>query len=381
MTISVLAALYRERRPMLRRPGPAGPLETQETQIASVSKTAVRRRGVDRRRAREFLSFTGDAIVWTILRRLLGLRPKGARPARADLSAERLAELIGVALNDLSALKPEYHTYQIPKRSGGVRTIVAPHPGLKEVQRRILRRVLRRLGTHPAATGFERGESIVSNARPHVGWDVVIKLDLHDFFTSTSAARVRDYFVAIGWQREAADLLTRLVTHEGSLPQGAPTSPRLSNLLNVRLDARLAALADTRNMNYTRYADDITFSGMAEAAVKTKRPNPRDMQEEPPDADRTSRVNDIIHATTEIVREEGYRIHEHKKLRIARRADRQVVTGLVVNDRVNLPRAKRRWLRAVEHYLATGRRASLTEQQLDGWHALMTMIKRQADRH
>jgi RNA-directed DNA polymerase len=190
--------------------------------------------------------------------------------------------------------------------------------------------------------------------------------------------RVRDYFIAIGWQRHAAELLMRLVTYNGSLPQGAPTSPRLSNLLNIRLDSRLDALARTRGMNYTRYADDITFSGKAENVVKTKRPNLRMIQEEAPDPERTSRTTDVIHAAKRIITDEGYRIHEHKKLCIARRGDRQIVTGLVVNDKVNLPRAKRRWLRAVEHHLATGREASLSKEQLAGWHALTAMIEEQA---
>jgi hypothetical protein len=315
--------------------------------------------------------------MFGFLRRLLGIRPPDARPARADLTAARLAEMVGAPLDELRGLRPTYHAYQIPKRTGGTRTILAPEPRLKEIQRRILRRVIARLRCHPAATGFERGHSIVTNAIPHVGWDVVIRLDLQDFFGSTTAVRVRDYFIAIGWQKDAADLLMRLVTHDGTLPQGAPTSPRLSNLLNVRLDARLEALAHTRNMNYTRYADDITFSGKAEDVVKTKRPNPRVIQEEPPDPQRTSRVTDIIHAAKKIVQDEGYRIHVHKKLRIARRGDRQLVTGLVVNDGVNLPRARRRWLRAVEHHFRTGRGASLTEQQLRGWDALRAMIERQ----
>ena len=315
--------------------------------------------------------------MWTFLRRLLGIGPSGARPARPDLSVNRLAKLVGVPSNELRALKPAYQQFQIPKRSGGVRTILAPEKRLKEIQRRIMRRVLGRLGTHPSAMGFEHGESIVSNARPHVGWDVVIKLDIQDFFTSTTAVRVRDYFVAIGWQRDAAELLMRLVTHNGSLPQGAPTSPRLSNLLNIRLDSRLEGLARSREMNYTRYADDITLSGKAEAVVKPPRTNPKTIDDVPNPAAPT-RVNDVIHAAKRIIKDEGYQIHVHKKLRIARRGDRQVVTGLVVNDKVNLPRAKRRWLRAVEHHLATGRKASLTKQQLDGWHALMHMIEEQA---
>src|SRR5262249_44280484 len=154
--------------------------------------------------------------------------------------------------------------------------------GLKTIQRRILRRLLGRLRCHPAATGFERGRSIVTNARAHVGKAVVVQMDLKDFFTSTTTRRVRKYFRKTGWNREAADLLIRLCTHQGGLPQGAPTSPRLSNLVNYRLDARLARLAGRRRLydprtgqrigsreigaKYTRYADDLTFSFQSDDA-------------------------------------------------------------------------------------------------------------------
>jgi hypothetical protein len=163
-------------------------------------------------------------------------------PGRGHGAAE-LARRLGLSEVELRAVEPVYRPFTIPKRSGGTRQLLAPDDRLKAVQRRILRRLLRRLRCHPAAAGFERGRSVVTNALPHVGKPVVVRLDLKDFFPSTRASRVRRYFRKIGWDREATWLLVRLCTHQGGLPQGAPTSPRLSNLVNHRLDARLAALA------------------------------------------------------------------------------------------------------------------------------------------
>jgi retron-type reverse transcriptase len=187
--------------------------------------------------------------IWKIL----GLGATG-------LDVQELARRLDRDQAKLREWKPVYREFTIPKRSGGKRRIHAPTPELKTLQRRILRRLLARLKTHPAATGFERGESFVTNARRHVGRAVVLRFDVQDFFPSTSARRVEKYFRAIGWNREAARLLSGLCTWEGALPQGAPTSPRLSNLLNYRLDARLSGLAARSEAIYTRYADDLTFS-------------------------------------------------------------------------------------------------------------------------
>jgi len=250
-----------------------------------------------------------------------------------------------------------YTPFTIPKRSGGQRTIAAPAPALKKLQRTILHRVLGRLRSHPAAMGFERGRSIVTNAAPHVRAAVVLRMDVHDFFPSTSADVVRDHFRGAGWDEEASCLLTGWCTYEGALPQGAPTSPRLSNLVNYALDVRLAALAERFGGAYTRYADDITFSF--------------------PDDDRSA-VASAIRITKEVCGEYGYRLHQKRKLIIRRRHQSQRVTGLVVNDRVSLPRATRRRLRAIGHHLRTGRQATLTEQQLKGWQALMRMVRGQS---
>jgi RNA-directed DNA polymerase len=275
---------------------------------------------------------------------------------------------LGMSEDELRNTPIDYTRHEIPKRRGGVRVILAPSPQLKAQQRRILRRLLSRLKSHPCATGFERGHSIVTNALPHVGKDIVVKLDLKGFFISTSAQRVERYFRFIGWDADAAAMLTRICTYEKSLPQGAPTSPRLSNLVNHLLDARLYALASSRGASYSRYADDITYSA---AGATAPRPNPKTLETA---VQSNARINDLIHATKQVVREFGYTLHTDKKLRIARKHDRQEVTGIVVNAKPNLSRKIRRRLRAVEHRLKNGANATMTPQQLQGWKSLQAMV-------
>jgi uncharacterized protein (TIGR03067 family) len=269
---------------------------------------------------------------------------------------EELARRLGLPADSLEAFPVTYQQKAIPKRSGGLRRLSVPGDDLKALQRRLLRRLLARLKCHPAAKGFQRGESIVSNALPHAGRAVVVRLDVRDFFPATSARRVYRYFRTIGWNRPAARLLTRLCTHEGGLPQGAPTSPRLSNLLNFRLDRRLAGMARKLGARYTRYADDITLSFAA---------------------DDRDRIRYLIRFVKRVAAEEGYRLHGRKKLHIRRQHQQQRVTGLVVNAGARLPRRTRRWLRAIEHHLRAGRPATLTPRQLAGWHAFCHMIARQ----
>lgn len=269
-----------------------------------------------------------------------------------------LARRLEMSVMEVQSLPVGYREARIPKPSGGHRRLSVPSDELKVVQRRILRRLLDRLPAHPSARGFEKGQSIATNALPHVGQAVIVRMDIVDFFPSTSADRVTEYFRRIGWDAVAADALTRLCTHENGLPQGAPTSPRLSNLVNYRLDARLEALAGSVGAVYTRYADDMTFS----LGGEDRQP-----------------LNSVICSTKVILRDFGYRLHQKKKLRIARRGDRQLVTGLVVNETLNLPRPVRRKLRAARHHLRTGRPATLTHEQLAGWDAFEEMVRREGN--
>lgn len=282
--------------------------------------------------------------------------PARRSPPPARFGPDELARRLGTTVDALRAVQPVYTAFSIPKRSGGQRRILAPDPALRSLQRQVLRRVLGRLRAHPAAMGFERGRSIVTHARAHSGRAVVVHMDIQDFFPSTRAVTVREYFRQLGWDDAAVDLLAKLTVWEGSLPQGAPTSPRLANLVNRRLDARLAGKAARLGATYTRYADDITFSF--------------------PTADPKA-VIDAIRLTRDTVAREGYALHLRRKLHVRKQHQRQLVTGLVVNRGVGLPRERRRWLRAVEHHLSTGKPATLTQAQLAGWYALAHMIETQ----
>lgn len=278
-------------------------------------------------------------------------------PGRGHGVAE-LARRLGVTEGELRALKPTYTAFTIPKRSGGVRRILAPSRELKDMQRRVLRRLLSRLRVHPCATGFERGHSIVTNANYHKRKALVVRMDVKDFFTSTRAKTVQRFFRAVGWNRDAAEILVRLCTYEEGLPQGAPTSPRLSNLANHHLDARLAGLARYFGGAYTRYADDLIFSF---------------------EEDLHEKYGLLILAAKGVLERAGYQLHMKRKLHIRRRHQRQVVTGLVVNERVALPRETRRWLRAVEHRARAGGQPTLSPSQLAGWRAFQSMVATQRD--
>lgn len=230
-----------------------------------------------------------------------------------------------------------YVDFEVPKASGGVRRISAPRDTLKRVQRAILDNILSHAPVHGAAHGFVPERSTVTNAQPHTGARVVVRIDLSDFFPSIHYRRVAGFFRAQGYPLQVANILAGLTTHRpvlpdgtvvwpGALPQGAPTSPALANLVCRRLDARLSALAAKAGARYTRYADDLTFS----------------FQEEP------ARLGHFLWWVDQICQQEGFAENPGKR-RVMRRAGPQRVTGLVVNSGVHLSRAQRRQFRAILH--------------------------------
>jgi hypothetical protein len=224
----------------------------------------------------------------------------------------------------------------IDKRAGGRRLIEAPKPLLKRIQRQVLAAILSRVPVHPTAHGFVTGRSICTNAKPHVGQRVVVKFDLQNFYPAVRYGRVVAIFRSLGYSREAAIWLGRLttsalprtlVTHDSSgadlkpyrgrhLPQGAPTSPALANLSAFSLDLRLAGLARTFGAQYTRYADDLTFSG---------------------DEQFLRSLAVFIPLVRQIARSEHFLLNRRKR-RIIRNSQRQTVTGVVVNSRPNISR-------------------------------------------
>ncbi len=206
--------------------------------------------------------------AWASLRQLFagwGATSTSAGAATEDVY--RLARQIGAAPNDLMALQAHplprwfhYRSLERRKRDGSPRRLYEPATKLKALQRLLLRYYLEILPVHPAATGFRRGFSPVANARRHAGQDVVVTADIETFFNATSRGRIETYFRDLRWDEVTTTILTRLCTLRGALPQGAPTSPILSNLVNAGLDARLTRLVHETGGRYTRYGDDLTFS-------------------------------------------------------------------------------------------------------------------------
>jgi len=219
-----------------------------------------------------------------------------------------------------------YSEFRISKRGGGSRLIAAPSPALKTVQHWIQRNITQRLWLHPACHGYRRGRSIVTNAGPHVAAPLVVKYDLVGFFGSIPAERVFRIFRRVGFAVGVADSLAKLTTVRGRLPQGAPTSPDLANFAAYGLDARLGSFASRNGVAYTRYADDLTFSGGRIDLARSRRLIER------------------------VVRDEGFRPNQ-AKVRFLTRASQQRVTGVVVNEKLNSPRARRRWIRQELHYV------------------------------
>jgi RNA-directed DNA polymerase len=178
---------------------------------------------------------------------------------------EHLSFLLGINVEPLSRMVASpssfYREFHIPKRSGGRRKISAPHESLLLVQRWILENILDNIEVHQAAHGFCRGRSIKTNASVHLGSDCLLKMDLKNFFPSIPISWVINVFKDVGYAPNVAHYLASLCCHHDVLAQGAATSPALSNIILKSLDNRLSRLAEKCSLKYSRYADDLTFSG------------------------------------------------------------------------------------------------------------------------
>ncbi len=257
---------------------------------------------------------------------------------------EWMAELKGLG-NKLGRPKLQHYHYRIlPKRSGGFRVTEAPKERLKALQRAVLAGILDRVPAHPAVHGFVKGRSIRTFAAPHANQKVLLRLDLEHFFPATPRARIQALFRTLGYPESVANLLgglctnavpqaalrglsfeTRVLYTRPHLPQGAPTSPALANLIAYRLDCRLTGLAKSAGAVYTRYADDLAFSGGEEFRHSVER--------------------FASHAAA-IALEEGFSVN-HRKTRIMRRGVRQQLAGVVVNHEPAVGRKERKLLEAI----------------------------------
>jgi hypothetical protein len=265
-----------------------------------------------------------------------------------------------------------YITFAVPKRSGGERLIYAPKRRLKAVLRGLDSLLVCKLPKSEHAHGFVKGRSIASNAAPHVGKAVVLHFDIKDCFPTIHFGRVRGLLIALGYSYPVAAVLAVLMTEAPRQPvaaegkiyhvptgprvcvQGAPTSPGLCNAILLRLDHRLAGLARKHGFAYSRYADDLTFSGSDLAKI--------------------AKLLKLIPA---IVAAEGFAVNA-AKTRIMRAGRRQAVTGVVVNKAMGLSRQERRRLRAALHRQTQGGNAESAGERLrlHGKLAYLFMLNR-----
>ena len=271
-------------------------------------------------------------------------------------NAQQIATAMGITLPELRFLAfnrktstiSHYIRFKIPKKTGGERLISAPMPRLKQAQYWILHNILNHIPIHDAVHGFRNDRSIVTNAQPHVGAEVIINFDLQDFFPSVCYKRVKGLFRSLGYSEAAATIFGLICTEaeleeieldnqtyyvalgDRHLPQGSPASPAITNIICKRLDRRLTQMAQRWEFTYTRYADDLTFSTTAE------RP----------------RICNILKNTESIVQHEGFQINQ-KKTRILRKSSQQEVTGIVVNDKLNIDRKTLKRFRATLHQIET----------------------------
>lgn len=246
---------------------------------------------------------------------------------------DHLAIFLGTKKGEIETIiqgkESHYHTFFIPKRNGDKRLISAPKDHLKTIQKTILRKILERVPVHPSARGFKRQSSIISNAHRHIGKEIVVKMDIKDFFPSITYERVKGIFVNLGYPEGVAEALTELTTYKWRLPMGAPTSPYLSNIIAVRMDKRFTGLAEKMDFTYSRYADDLAFSS------------------------KDGNLKRHIPFFKEIIKDEGFEVNE-QKIVIARKGGRQKVTGVVVNRKVNVEKKDYKRLRAVIHNCKKG---------------------------
>ena len=244
----------------------------------------------------------------------------------------QLAAELGLKRKELFSLLRGIDSYyteiKIPKRSGGVRILHAPRGMLCRAQSRILRIILKNASVSRFASAYVKGKSLACNAAPHVGKKYLLKMDITDFFGSITYLQVISAAFPSGiYPTHIGAMLTKLCTRKECLPQGAPTSPVLSNIVMKNFDEALGNFCEKQGVSYTRYCDDLTFSG-------------------------DIKLYHVYQKAAKMLGEMGFEVNP-KKTRFITNAARQTVTGIVVNDKLSVPREYKRELRQELYYALT----------------------------
>lgn len=222
-----------------------------------------------------------------------------------------------------------YRTFNISKRNGKSRTISEPLPILKEVQKWILENILNQAKISPYAKAFVKKKSIKENARFHRNQDFVISMDIKDFFPTINFDKIVGVFEQLGYHYALSIMLANICSLNASLPQGAPSSPAISNIIMLEFDEELAIYCKNKGLRYTRYADDITISGNVKLGK-----------------------SEIINFVRKLLWKEGFLVNS-SKTKVLRKYQRQLVTGIVVNEKMQAPKEYRKQIRQEVYYIKT----------------------------
>ena len=337
-----------------------------EKKAAAEARRNLRREQIAQRRATDIV-YLGRGVSGGLADRRSNIELLQSNSLPILSSPADLAQAIGVSIPQLRWLafhsdaptRVHYVSFDVPKKNGGLRRLSVPHRKLAEVQHWVLTNVLNLLPVHHCTHGFVAQHSVLTNAEPHVGSSVAINADLNSFFPTITFPRIDGMFRKLGYSPAVASILGLLCTEcprqalrfgdivyhaatgPRALPQGACTSPAISNQIAAKLDRRMSAMAEKLGWRYTRYADDLTWSTTGDVAPS---------------------VGYVLSRVRHIVEDEGFELN-HAKTRVQRRSQQQSVTGVVVNDRMSVPRQTIRRIRAVLH---NAKHTGLDAQNRDG---------------
>ncbi len=261
----------------------------------------------------------------------IGVDARRGREPSESVDRTRLVSLLKTDEKMLRKLLKDpsryYKRFQMRKRRGGKRTISAPQAPLIDIQHRIYM-LLGKVQVHPAAMAFRAGHSVADNAAVHLGQPNVLKIDIRSFFGSIQIDKVISVFIKLGHNRSMAEQLARLCCLHNRLPQGAPTSPILSNAAVYEMDVQLSQLARTYRLSYSRYADDMVFSG-------------------------SFALNDLYPQVRQIIESNGFTLND-KKTQYLEEKQRKIITGVSISSgKLTIPKARKRLLRQQVHYVLT----------------------------
>ncbi len=255
-------------------------------------------------------------------------------------ASAHIAAYLGVSPSLIRQIihKPGYHyrEFELKKSNGGERLISTPKTYLKVTQWWILDNILRAAQLSAGVHGFRPGYSYVTNAKVHANARHILNVDIKSFFDSIRISQVANAFASLGYSEGGSLVLAALTTKDGAAPTGAPTSPMIANLILRDVDRALSDFAEANSLVYTRYADDLTFSG-------------------------DDWIDDgAVVVISDIVGKAGFELNRNKT-KFMGPGDRKEVTGVVVNDGLNAPREWRNWARGYLHSVAKAPKENIKE--------------------